>query len=113
MAAARPTSSPSARRPTIRAPRGIRWDRIGRVALLCVLALVVYLYIGPTSSWISTWRESKARHATLAELKAENARLKARRAELRRPGTMEAEARRLGMVRAGEKAYVITGLPGG
>ena len=113
MAAARPTPSTSARRPTVRAPRGIRWDRIGRVALLCVLALVVYLYIGPTSNWISTWRESKARHATLAELKAENARLKARRAELRKAGTMEAEARRLGMVRPGEKAYVIKGLPGG
>jgi cell division protein FtsB len=112
MAAARPSSSTSARRPPVSA-RGIRWDRIGRVALLCVLAGVVYLYIGPTSNWISTWRESKARHAALAELKAENARLKARRAELRKPRTMEAEARRLGMVRPGEKAYVIEGLPGG
>jgi cell division protein FtsB len=101
------------RRPAAARAAGIRWDRIGRVALLCVLALVVYLYVGPTSNWISTWRESKQRHEALAQLKAENARLKARRDELRKAGTLEAEARRLGMVRAGEKAFVIQGLPGG
>jgi cell division protein FtsB len=95
-----------------RRPQNIRWDRLGRCALLCVLAGVVYLYIGPTSNWISTWRESKQRNADLAALRAENTRLKARRDELRKPGTLEREARSLGMVRGGEKAYVIRGLPG-
>ena len=37
------------------ARHGIRWDRIGRIALLCVLAFVLYLYIGPTRSWIATY----------------------------------------------------------
>src|SRR4051794_11734672 len=105
------TPMAAARRRPVRPPRAIRWDRLGRCALLCVLALVLYLYIGPTSSWISTYRESKQRHADLKALRAENARLKARRDELRRPSTMEAEARSLGMVRSGEKAYVIRGLP--
>ena len=95
------------------APQGIRWDRIGRVALLCVLGLVLYLYIGPTRTWFATWHQSKQRAAELHVLKAENARLRARRDELRKPGTLEAEARSLGMVRAGEKDYVVRGLPGG
>lgn len=101
MAATRPTP----------ARHGVRWDRLGRIALLCVLAGVVYLYIGPTSNWISTYRESQARKAVVAELRAENERLKARRAELRKPETLEAEARRLGMVRAGEKPFIVEGLP--
>jgi len=100
----------AARRP-VRAP--IRWDRLGRCALLAVLAGVLYLYIGPTANWVATYRESKRRHHALEALRAENARLRARRDELRKPGTLEAEARRLGMVRGGEKGYVIRGLPPG
>lgn len=94
------------------APPRIRWDRLGRIALLFVVALVLYLYIGPTRAWVSTYRESKHRKADLAALKATNTRLRARRDELRRPGTLEKEARGLGMVRGGEKAYVVSGLPG-
>jgi cell division protein FtsB len=90
----------------------IRWDRLGRVALLFVAALVIYLYIGPTRSWVVTYKQSKQRKAEVTALKRENARLIARRNELRRPSTLETEARTLGMVRGGEKAYVISGLPG-
>jgi cell division protein FtsB len=92
-------------------PPGIRWDRIGRVALLCVLGLVLYLYIGPTRTWISTWRESKHRGAELQALRTENAKLRARRDDLRKASTLENEARALGMLRAGEKGYVVRGLP--
>jgi cell division protein FtsB len=91
--------------------QGIRWDRLGRCALLGVLALVVYLYIGPAANWVSTWQESKQRKAQVAKLEASNAALRERRAQLRDPATLETEARRLGMVRAGEKAYVVSGLP--
>ena len=89
----------------------IRWDRVGRVALLCVAALVVYLYIGPTSAWISTYRESKERKGQLAALKQENDALVRRRDELEKPETLERIARELGMVQAAEKAYVVSGLP--
>jgi cell division protein FtsB len=99
----------TARRAPARPP--IRWDRIGRCALLAVLGLVLYLYVGPTRTWFSTWHESKQRAAELRELKAENAKLRVRRDRLRQPGTLEAEARAQGMVRAGEKGYVIRGLP--
>ncbi len=39
--------------------------------------------------------------------------LVARRDELKKPETLERIARELGMVRAAEKAYVVTGLPPG
>ncbi|HEX8101678.1 MAG TPA: septum formation initiator family protein [Solirubrobacteraceae bacterium] len=89
----------------------IRWDRIGRIALLGVLAFVLYLYIGPTRNLFATYGESKERRAQVAELRTENAKLRARERELRSRSALEKEARRLGMVKAGEKAYVVEGLP--
>jgi len=89
----------------------IRWDRLGRWALLFVLALVLYLYIGPTKTWVSTWREAGEQREEVAALRAENERLRARRDELKRESALEREARRLGMVKAGERAYIVEGLP--
>jgi cell division protein FtsB len=89
----------------------IRWDRIGRWALIGVFALVLYLYIGPARTWVSTWLEAKQRRADVAALREENRQLRERRAALERPGALEREARRLGMVKAGEKGYVVRGLP--
>jgi cell division protein FtsB len=89
----------------------IRWDRIGRWALIGVFALVLYLYIGPARTFVSTWLEAKHKREDVATLRAENRELRARRAALDRPGALEREARRLGMVKAGEKEYVVRGLP--
>jgi cell division protein FtsB len=91
----------------------IRWDRLGRLALLAMMAGILGLYVGPARSWLSTWEESKERRAEVLQLRAENRRLLARRRELQRPGAVEAEARRLGMVHQGERAYVVRGLPPG
>lgn len=100
------TAMTTARRTAAR----IRWDRVGRVALLAVLAGVLLLYVNPLRSYVATWGESKSRGAEVAELERENARLRARRDELRDPVALEREARRLGMVRPGERAYVVEGL---
>jgi cell division protein FtsB len=89
----------------------IRWDRIGRWALIGVFVLVLYLYIGPARTFVSTYFEAKQKRADVAALKAENRKLRARRTALARPSALEREARRLGMVRAGEKEYVVRGLP--
>jgi cell division protein FtsB len=89
----------------------IRWDRVGRWALLGVLALVLYLYIGPATTWISTWKEAREKRAEVAELRTENERLRERRDALKRRSSLEREARRLGMVKAGERMYVVDGLP--
>lgn len=88
----------------------IRWDRLGRVALLLVLLGVIVLYINPLRSYVSTWSEAKTRRAEVAELQRENEKLRARKAELRNNRALEREARRLGMVKPGERAYVVEGL---
>lgn len=89
----------------------IRWDRLGRWALIVVLGFVLYLYVGPAATWVSTYREAGRKRADVAALKAENRRLRERRHEVRDPAALEREARRLGMVKAGEKSYVVEGLP--
>ena len=94
-------------------PPRVRWDRVGRLALLFVLALLVYLYIGPLSSLVTTWHASKERETRVAELEEVQARLRTRRDELRDPRALEREARELGMVRPGERSFVVAGLPGG
>ena len=89
----------------------IRWDRLGRWALIVVLGFVLYLYVGPAATWVSTYKEAARKRADVAALKAENRRLRERRHDLRDPAALEREARRLGMVKAGEKSYVVEGLP--
>jgi cell division protein FtsB len=93
--------------------RGIRWDRVSRVALLVVLVGILGLYVGPARSYLSTMQEAKHRRSEVAQLKHENDRLRGRRAALRSSASLEREARRLGMVRAGERAYSVKHLPKG
>lgn len=92
-------------------PARIRWDRVGRVALLLVLLLLVYLYVGPVRSWWSTLQDSKAKQAQVERLKRENAELRSRRAALQTPQALEREARRMGMVKPDERPFVVRGLP--
>ena len=100
------SSTAPLRRPAAR----IRWDRVGRIALLLVLVGVVALYVNPLMTYVATLQEAKQRRAEVAELQRENERLRARKAELRDPRAIEREARRLGMVKPGERAYVVNGL---
>jgi cell division protein FtsB len=81
------------------------------VALLLVLLLIVYLYVGPVRSWWSTWQDSKAKQAQVQRLERENAQLRARKAALGTPQALEREARRIGMVRPDERPFVVGGLP--
>jgi len=113
-----PAASSAARRSPARpvTPLGaaalrVRWDRVGRVALLVVLAAIALAYIGPARSLVSTWRTSNAKQAQLHALEREHALLLQRARQLRDPRTVQAEARRLGMVRPGERSYVIQELP--
>ena len=73
--------------------------------------LVLYLYIGPAKNWVSTWREAGEKRQEVATLRAENERLRVRRDALKRQSSLEREARRLGMVKAGERMYIVEGLP--
>ena len=91
------------------APR-VRWDRIGRLALLFVGLLLIYLYINPLRTWVSTWQEAQTKREQVTQLEQEHATLVKRARALRSPGSIEVEARRLGMVKPDERAYVIRGL---
>jgi cell division protein FtsB len=95
------------------ASTGIRWDRVSRVALLLLFAGVLALYVGPARSYWGTLKEAKQRRAEVRTLERENGRLRARRAALNDSRALELAARRLGMVRQGERAYVVKGLPKG
>lgn len=90
----------------------IRWDRLGRLALLLMLGVILLLYVSPTKHWIEQSRTRSAQKAELTRLSVENARLERKLRGLRGPAALEREARRLGMVRRGERSYVIRNPPG-
>jgi cell division protein FtsB len=97
-------------RPRVRTA-GIRWDRIGRFDLLCVLVVILGLYISPVKHWFEQSKTADEQRAELRHLERENARLEARARELRRPDALEREARKLGMVKVGERAFAVENLP--
>jgi cell division protein FtsB len=91
----------------------VRWDRVGRIALLLTLGGVLLLYVGPARSYVSTWREARDHRATVARLERDNRALRAEHRSLQDPRTLERRARALGMVRPDERSYVVMGLPRG
>jgi cell division protein FtsB len=111
MPAKRRTTRSSRRLPSPRARHAIRWDRVGRLALLGTLGVILLLYLSPARHWLQQSSTAGAQREELQELSAENKQLKRRVRALRDPGALEREARRLGMVRQGERAYVVEGLP--
>ena len=96
-------------RPATRTP--IRWDKVGHLALLAVLGVILLLYIAPTRHYLEQRETAEAHRLELERLERERARLRARLDALRRPDSLEREARKLGMVRRGERAFVIQNVP--
>ncbi len=111
------TSAPRAPRQRPVALQGgeqrIRWDRVGRTAILIVFVVVALLYVGPVSSFWSARGEAATRRAEVEQLRKENRDLRLEREALRDGGALEVEARRLGMVRPGERPFVVEHLPKG
>lgn len=89
----------------------VRWDRLGRVAMLCVLVALAYLYLSAGIHLLSTWREARSDSAKVTTMQREHRRLQDQHDALGRLGTVEAEARRLGMMKPGERPYILSGLP--
>jgi hypothetical protein len=89
----------------------VRWDRLGRIAMLCLLVALAYLYVSAGVRIYSTWRQARSDRTQLAALEHEHVRLAHQHEALGRRGTVEDEARGLGMMHAGEQPYVITELP--
>ena len=90
----------------------MRWDRLGRVAMLLVGAALVYLYLSAGIRMLSTWRQARGDGAAVAAMAREHVKLVRQHEVLGRRGTLEVEARQLGMMRRGEQSYIVSGLPG-
>jgi hypothetical protein len=89
----------------------VRWDRVGRLTMLFVLAALLYLYLSAGLRMYSSWGQSRHDKATVATLEREHKTLARQHEALGRQNTVEDEARRLGMKKANERQYVISGLP--
>ena len=89
----------------------VRWERLGRIGLLVVLAVVIGLYADHTISYFSARAQSDRQHAIVTRLEHQNAYFERRQRSLKDLSTILAQARKLGMVRPGEQPYAITGQP--
>jgi cell division protein FtsL len=87
----------------------VRWERVGRIGLLVVLAVVVGLYVEHTLSYFSTRSEAEQQRAIVTRLTHQNAQLSQETKALNSPSTIVSQARALGMVRPNERPFVITG----
>jgi hypothetical protein len=89
----------------------VRWDRVGRVAMLCVLAALAYLYLSAGIHMFSTWRQSHRDSAAVVVMEHEHRLLSSQHETLSKSSTLEEEARQLGMMKQGEQPYALSGLP--
>jgi cell division protein FtsB len=89
----------------------VRWERVGRVGLLVVLAVVVGLYVEHTLSYFSTRSQADQQQAIVNRLTHQNAQLARQVKSLTDPSMIVSQARALGMVRPDERPYVIDGKP--
>ncbi|MFN2615969.1 MAG: septum formation initiator family protein [Thermoleophilaceae bacterium] len=101
----------AARRSSPRRRGTIRWDRVGRLALVSTLVVILGLYISPALHWLRQSHTAGEQRQELRDMTREHRALARRARALRDPGAIEREARRLGMVRQGERSYVIENLP--
>jgi cell division protein FtsB len=91
-------------------PSRIRWDRVGRIALVLVLFGVMVSYLNPMVNLLQAWQGSKSSEQQLAQLKQEKVQLTRELRDASSPASLEREARRLGMVKPGEHAYAVQDL---
>ena len=104
---------PAARRRTPGARTGasrIKWDRVGRIALVLVLFAVAYSYLNPAIDLFKTYQSTTAAKAEFHELLRENKRLHKAVQTADDPAVVQGAARRQGMIAAGETPFVLRGL---
>jgi cell division protein FtsB len=107
----RPKRRPAARRPGARkSPSRIKWDRVGRIALVLVLFAVAYSYLNPAINLFNTYKGTTAAKAEFHQLLNENKRLHHSIQSADDPAVVAATARKQGMIAKGETPYVLHGL---
>jgi cell division protein FtsB len=85
----------------------VRWDKVGRVALVLVLFLVLASYVNPALKFFDSWRDARSEHAALGELREDNAKLRQRITILGGSDAAERAARKQGLIIPGEAAYTV------
>ena len=109
----RAQSRPSPRRPPrliSRPPRlRVRWERVGRIGLLVVFAIVLGLYVEHTLAYVSTRAQANQQRAVVRSLSRQNAQLLQEQKSLSNSATIIRDARQLGMMWPGEQPYVVIG----
>jgi cell division protein FtsL len=101
----------STRSGRVQAAGRVRWDRLGRIAMLFVLIALVFLYIGTGFHMLSTWRQSHRTTARVAAMESEHGRLIAEHNRLSSQANLEDQAKALGMQRPDEQTYIVGNLP--
>jgi cell division protein FtsB len=110
-AGSRPKRRPAARRPGARrSPSRIKWDRVGRIALVLVLFAVAYSYLNPAINLFETYRSTTAAKSEFHHLLQENKRLHRAIKSSDAGPAVAAAARKQGMVAEGETPFVLHGL---
>ena len=108
-----PTRRPAARkrRPGARSgPSRIKWDRIGRIALVLVLFAVAYSYLNPAIDLFKTYQSSTAAKAEFHTLLRENKQLHHAVKSAGQPAVVAGVARKQGMIAKGETPFVLDGV---
>ena len=99
------------RRPARRStPSRIKWDRVGRIALVLVLFAVAYSYLNPAIDLFKTYRSTTAAKAEFHSLLHENKRLHRSIQSSDEASVVEQTARNQGLVAAGETSLMVRGL---
>ena len=112
-AGSRPKRRPAPRRrlPGTDGPASrIKWDRVGRIALVLVLFAVAYSYLNPAINLFETYQSTTAAKAEFHQLLQENKRLHRSIQSADDPAVVEQTARRQGLVAEGETPFVLNGL---
>ncbi|MGP0052082.1 MAG: FtsB family cell division protein [Solirubrobacteraceae bacterium] len=89
----------------------VRWDRLGRIALLLVFGLVAVLGIQGAVSFLHTHAQAEQQQAIVRALTRENMKLREQQRSLQSTPTIVQDARKLGMVRPGEQPFVVIAAP--
>lgn len=96
-----------------RSQSGVRWDRIGRMALAGALVAILYLYISAGLHLTAALGEEQAGARAQAKLRHEYSLLAGRRARMLSTSWIESQARRLGMAFPGEQQFELRSAAGG
>ncbi len=85
---------------------------MGRVAMLCVLVILAYLYLSAGVHLLSTWLQARNESAKVVAMQRENTDSSGASTK-RWAGSRRSKRRRerLGMMKHGEQPYIISGLP--